>query len=191
MKKKHQRPVFWASAALLATAALVGCNDQGYKVTGDNKKEITQYQEQRGDAIAYLLKTTVYVGEIRGLAALPVGPELVAKSKKMLALKSEGDAFGMLSPLSQCRGIGYKAQEYWLTVAGTIRTQTPEDALNAYVKEAQGCQEQIDTAPAAVTYIETSLGKNPPVDGCLKVISLGEEEKVQNWSCPAQLLSKQ
>ncbi|MBA6066537.1 hypothetical protein [Pseudomonas mosselii] len=189
--KKHQRPVFWTAAAFLAAAALVGCNDQGYKITGDNQKEITQYQEQRGEAIAYLLKTTVYVGEIRDLSALPVGPELVAQSKKMLALKSEGDTFGMLSPLSQCRGTGYKAQEYWLTVAGTIRTQTPEAALNAYVKEAQGCQEQIDTAPAAVTYIETSLDKKPPVEGCLKVISLGEEEKVQSWSCPAQLLSKQ
>ncbi|WMW07836.1 hypothetical protein [Pseudomonas entomophila] len=189
--KKLQRPVFGGAAVLLAASILVGCNDKGYKVTGDNKKEIGQYQEQRGDAIAYLLKTTVYVGEIRVLSALPVGPELVAQSKKMLALKSEADAFGILSPLSQCRGAGYKAQEYWLTVAGTIRTQKPEDVLNAYVKEAQGCQEQIDKGPAAITYIETALDKNPPVDGCLRVVSLGEEEKVHTWSCPAELLSQQ
>lgn len=182
--------MFLAAVALSVTTSLVGCNDQGYKVTGDNKKEISQYEKQRGEAIAYLLKTTVYVGEIRSLSALPVGADLVGQSKKMLALKSEGDVFGVLSPLSLCRGAGYKAQEYWLTVAGTIRTQSPEEALKAYVNEAQGCQEQIDNAPAAVTYIETPLDKHAPADGCLKVVSLGGEEKVQAWTCPSELLSQ-
>lgn len=186
----HQRPVFLAAVALSVTMALVGCNDQGYKVTGDNKKEISQYEKQREEAIAYLLKTTAYVGEVRGLSALPVGADLIGQNKKMLALKSEGDAFGVLSPLSLCRGAGYKAQEYWLTVAGTVRTQSPEEALKAYVNEAQGCQGQIDNAPAAVTYIETPLDKQAPVDGCLKVVSLGDDEKMQAWTCPSELLSR-
>ncbi|MFZ5936720.1 hypothetical protein ACOKS3_18065 [Pseudomonas sp. HS6-2] len=188
--KTHQRAVFLAAVALSVTTALVGCKDQGYKITGNNQKEIGQYEKQREEAMAYLLKTTAHVGEIRGLSTLPVGADLVGQNKKMLALKSEGDAFGVLSPLSQCRGAGYKAQEYWLTVAGTVRTQTPEEALKAYVNEAQGCQQQIDNAPAAVTYIETPLDKHAPVDGCLKVVSLGGDEKVQAWTCPSDLLSR-
>ncbi|NIF18681.1 hypothetical protein [Pantoea sp. Cy-639] len=188
--KTDQRRVFLAAVALSITTALVGCNDQSYKVTGDNKKEISQYEKQREEAIAYLLKTTAHVGEIRSLSVLPVGADLVAQSKKMLALKSEGDAFGVLSPLSHCRGAGYKAQEYWLTMAGTVRTQTSEEALKVYVNEAQGCQEQIDNAPAAVTFIETPLHKQAPVEGCLKVVSLGDQEKVQAWTCPSELLSR-
>jgi hypothetical protein len=188
--KTHQRPVFLAAVALSVTTALVGCNDQGYKVIGDNQKEISQYEKQRGEAIAYLSKTTAHVGEIRGLSTLPVAADLVGQSKKMLALKSEGDAFGVLSPLSQCRGAGYKAQEYWLTVVGNIRTQTPEEALKEYVNEAQGCQEQIDNAPVAVTYIEAPRDKHAPVDSCLKVVSLSENEKVQAWTCPSEQLSR-
>lgn len=182
--------IYFGVSALSATSILVGCSDPGYKITGDNKREVSQYQEQRAGAIAYLLKTTVYVGEIRNMTTLPAGTALVAQHNKMSALSSEGDVFGnVLSPLSHCRGAGYKAGEYWSTVAGNIRTQKPDEALKAYVAEAQDCQNQIDNAPAAVTYIETPLGKAPPADGCLKVVSLGEEEKVQEWSCSSALLS--
>lgn len=173
-----------------AISGLSGCNDPGYKVTGDNKKELDQYSAHREEAIAYLLKTTVYVGEIRAMKSLPVGPALPGQHKKMLALRAEGDALGdMFSPLSYCRGAGYKAQEYWSVVAGNIRTETPENALAAYVEEARNCQGQIDNGPKSVTYIETTIDKKPPVEGCLKIISLGSEEKVQGWSCPTELLS--
>lgn len=174
-----------------AVLALSGCNEPGYKVTGNNQKELDQYAAHREDAIAYLLKTSVYVGEVKAMKSLPVGPALPAQSKKMLDLRTEGDALGdMFSPLSYCRGAGYKAQEYWSVVAGNIRTETPESALAAYVEAAQDCQGQIDKAPKPETYIETAIDKAPPVEGCLKIISLGSEEKVQSWSCSSELLSK-
>lgn len=189
--KDYQRSIWMAVSTLLVVSAISGCKDKGYKVTGDNKKEVSQYWGQRDSAMSYLLKTTVYVGEVRSQAALPEGRALVLQSKKMLDLRSEGDAFGgVVSALSHCRGAGFKAQEYWLTMAGTISTQSPDEALNAYVAEAQGCQEQIDNPPKELTYIETPLDKKPPVDGCLKVISLGEQEKVQGWSCRSELLSR-
>lgn len=190
MKKVRSSVIF--GLCLAATlSGLSGCNDPEYKITGDNKKELDQYEANRGDAIAYLLKTTVYVGEIKAMESLPVGPALVAQNKKMLDLRAEGDALGSaFSPLSHCRGAGYKAQEYWSVVAGDIRTETPEDALAAYVQSAQDCQGQIDNAPKPITYIETDIDKLPPVEGCLEVISLGSDEKVRGWSCPSDLLSK-
>ncbi|WP_233281691.1 hypothetical protein [Pseudomonas tructae] len=174
-----------------AISGLSGCNDPGYKVTGDNQKQLDQYSTHREGAIAYLLKTTVYVGEIRAMKSLPAGPALPAQHKKMLALRTEGDALGdIFSPLSYCRRAGYKAQEYWSVVAGNIQTETPENALAAYVEEARNCQGQIDSGPKPITYIETAIDKKPPVEGCLKIISLGSEEKVQGWSCSTELLSK-
>ncbi|WP_430444982.1 MAG: hypothetical protein ACQZ2J_28055 [Pseudomonas piscis] len=176
---------------LAAISGIAGCNDPGYKVTGDNKKVLDQYSANREEAIAYLLKTTVYVGEVRAMQALPVGPALSAQHKKMLELEAEGDALGdMFSPLSHCSGAGSKAEAYWSVVAGSIRTQTPEQALAAYVEEAKNCQQQIDTGPKPTTYIETDIDKKPPVDGCLRIISLGSEEKVQQWSCLTELLSR-
>ena len=164
---------------------------KGYKVTGDNKKEVSQYWERRDRAISYLLKTTAYVGEIKSESSLPVGQALILQNKKILDLRSEGDAFGgVLSPLSHCRGAGLKAQEYWSTVAGAISTQSPGEALNEYVAEVRGCQKQIDNPPQELTYIETQLGKKPPVDGCLKILSLSEEDKAQGWSCRSDILSK-
>lgn len=188
---KTQRATLIALAIAVAASGLAGCNDPGYKVTGDNKKEIEQYSENREHAIAYLLKTTAYVGEIKEMKSLPVGADLPAQHKKMLALRSEGDALGtMFSPLSHCRGAGYKAQEYWSVVAGNIPTETPEEALTAYVEAAKNCQEQIDNGPKSITYLETAIDKKPPADGCLKVVSLGSEEKTQSWSCSTELLSK-
>ncbi|WP_148059028.1 hypothetical protein [Pseudomonas chlororaphis] len=190
--KKVQRSATVGLCLAATISGLSGCNDPGYKVTGNNKKELDQYSANREGAIAYLLKTTAYVGEIRAMKSLPGGgPALPAQHKKMLALRAEGDALGdMFSPLSYCRGAGYKAQEYWSVVAGNIRTETPEDALAAYVEEAKNCQDQIDNGPKPKTYIETDIDKKPPVDGCLKIISLGSEEKVQGWSCSTELLSK-
>lgn len=189
--KKVRGSVIVGLCFAAAMSGLSGCNDQGYKVTGNNQKELDQYAAQRGDAIAYLLKTTVYVGEVKNMKSLPVGPALPAQHRKMLELRAEGDALGdMFSPLSYCRGAGYKAQEYWAVVAGSIRTETPENAFTAYVEAAQDCQGQIDNGPKAVTYIETDIDKVPPVEGCLKIISLGSKEKVQGWSCATELLSK-
>lgn len=189
--RDYQRSICIAVSTLLVVSAMAGCKDKGYKVTGDNKEEVSQYWKRHDSAITYLLKTTVYVGEVRSQTALPVGRALALQSKKMLELRSEGEAFGsFLSALSHCRGAGFKAQEYWLTVAGTISTQSPDEALNAYVKEAQGCQEQIDNPPQELTYIETPLDKNPPVDGCLKILSLSEEDEAQRWSCRSDILSK-
>ncbi|MFV3405865.1 hypothetical protein ACNFIC_18235 [Pseudomonas sp. NY15463] len=171
---------------------MAACDGHAYKVAGDNAKEISQYQAQRGDAIAFLLKTTGYVGEIKSLKSLPVGSGLVAQFKKMSELRAEGDVFGsVVSPLSHCRNVGYSAGQYWSVVAGNIRTQKPEEAFNAYLADAQKCQEQIDNAPAPVTYLETPKDKEPPFSGCLEVISLGEERNVRSWSCPSELLSKQ
>lgn len=190
--KDYQRSICMAVSTLLVVSAMAGCKDKSYKVTGDNKKEVSQYWGQRDRAMSYLLKTTVYVGEIRSQTALPEGRALVLQSKKMLELRSEGDAFGgVLSALSHCRGAGFKAQEYWLTVAGTISTQSPNEALDAYVAEAQGCQEQIDNPPQELTYIETPLDEKPPIDGCLKVLSLGGEDRAQGWSCRSSMLSKE
>lgn len=189
--KKVRGSVIVGMCLAAAVSGLSGCNDQGYKVTGNNQKELDQYATHRGEAIAYLLKTTVYVGEVKNMKSLPVGPALPAQHRKMLELRAEGDALGdMFSPLSYCRGAGYKAQEYWAVVAGSIRTETPENALAAYVEAAQDCQGQIDNGPKPVTYIETDIDKVPPVEGCLKIISLDSEEKVQGWSCATELLSK-
>lgn len=188
--KKTERTILTA-LAFIAASSLAGCNDPGYKITGDNKKEIEQYSANRANAIEYLLKTSVYVGEIRDMKSLPVGQDLPAQHKKMLALRSEGDKLGdMFSPLSHCRNAGYKAQEYWSVVAGNIATETPEEALTAYVEAANSCQGQIDSGPTPITYLETSQGKKPPVEGCLKVVSLGADEKKESWTCPTALLSK-
>ncbi len=178
--------------AMIAASSLAGCNDSGYKVTGNNNKEIEQYSANRAHAIEYLLKTSVYVGEIREMKTLPVGQDLPAQHKKMLALRSEGDTLGdMFSPLSHCRAAGYKAQEYWSVVAGNIPTETPQETLAAYVEAASNCQGQIDSEPKPITYLETRQGKIPPIEGCLKVVSLGSDEKSESWTCPTALLSKQ
>lgn len=186
-----QRAMATGLVCIAAAVGLSGCNDPSYKVTGDNKSVLSEYTAKREAAIAYLLKTSVYVGEIRAMKELPAGAALPAQSQKMLALRGEADALGgIISPLSHCRGAGYKAQEYWAVVEGSIRTETPDSALAGYVEEAQQCQEQIDNPPKSETYIETAIGGKPPVSECLEVVSLGSDEKVQAWSCPSELLSK-
>lgn len=189
--KRNQRTILAGLSLAASAIGLFGCGNPGYKVTGDNKKVIAEYAEKRDAAIAYLLKTSVYVGEIRSMETLPTGVALATQSKKMLTLKSEADVFGgVLSPLSHCRDTGLKAQEYWSVVAGGVRTESPDAALAAYVAEAQQCQNQIDSAPVALVYVETQVGGAPPLDNCLEVVSLDSSEKVQSWSCPAGSMPK-
>lgn len=189
--KKYQRTIAAGLVLIVSGLGMYGCNDSGYKVIGDNNNVLAEHSAKRGDAVAFLLKTSVYVGEVRSMQALPVGADLSAQTDKMVALRSEADQLGnVLSPYSHCRSAGYKTSEYWSVVAGEVRTETPESVLAMYVEEAQQCQVQIDNAPAAVTYIEMEVDKKPPVEGCLKVVSLGSDEKVQEWSCPSRLISK-
>lgn len=185
-----QKAVF-AGLAVISVFGLFGCKEPSYRVVGDNGDSVAEHAAKRSDAIAFLLKTSVYVGEIRAMAVLPSGAELSVQANKMVALQSEADLLGnVVSPYSHCRGAGYKASEYWSTVAGNIRTESADSALAAYVEEALQCQGQVDNAPVAMTYIETDKGKNPPVEGCLKIVSLGSDEKVQEWSCPSGSLPK-
>lgn len=188
---KYKQKSVLAGLVIASIVGLVGCDKSDYKVVGNNGSEVAEHAAKRSDAIAFLLKTSVYVGEVRAMTVLPVGADLSAQAKKMMDLKAEADLLGtVVSPYSHCRGVGYKASDYWSVVAGNIRTETPDNALAAYVEEAQQCQNQVDNVPAAVTYIEVASGKKPPVEGCLQVVSLGGDKKVQEWSCPSALLSK-
>ncbi len=187
---KTQRATLIFLAIAVAASGLTGCNDPGYKITGDNKKEIEQYPVNREHAIAHLLKTNSYVDEMKEMKSLPVGADLPAQHRKMHALRLEGDPLGVTSLLSHCRSAGYKAYDYWMVVAGSDRFDTLETSLAKYVEEAKKCQGQIDNGPKSMTYLEMAIDKNPPADGCSRVSSQDSEKKTQSWYCPTELLSK-
>ncbi|QVM94866.1 hypothetical protein LOY37_10195 [Pseudomonas sp. B21-012] len=178
-----------AIITLGASALLAGCNNEPeYKVTGTNANEISQYNQQRESAAAYLTKVQAYVAEIKAMEALPVGPALPAQHQKMQALKVEGDGVGsIVSPLSHCRASGYAASEYWQTVAGMITTQPPSAALERFASEVQQCQQQLQNPPKAITYIEGPADKQPAYPGCLEILALGEKDgDTRTWSCPTE-----
>lgn len=183
-----QRTSIIALSLFVAISGLVGCQESEYKVIGDNKKDIEQYAAGRDQALVYLNKTLAYVGEVRDMKTRLVGVALQDQHKKMLDLKTEGDTLiKAFAPLSHCRGAGEKAQAYWSAVAAS---KSPEVALIAYVEEAKVCQDQINIGPKLLAYVETAAGKAAPFEGCSKLAGENSEGKNQNWSCPAELLSK-
>ncbi|MGE8409501.1 MAG: hypothetical protein ACN6QH_20965 [Pseudomonas sp.] len=183
-----QRTSIIALSLFVAISGLAGCQEAEYKVIGDNKKDIEQYAESRDRALVYLNKTLAYVGEVRDMKSRLAGVALQDQNKKMLDLKTEGDALiKAFAPLSHCRGAGEKAQAYWTTVAAS---KSPEVDLIAYVEEAKACQAQINVGPKPLAYLETAAGKAAPFEGCSKLAGGNAEGKIQNWSCPAELLSK-
>ncbi|PWB31400.1 hypothetical protein DCO48_17200 [Pseudomonas sp. SDI] len=161
-----------------------------------NREVLARYQAKRGAAEHYVQKIVVATRQLLAMDALPTGAALPAQSRRMRALKQEGEMFGTFvgpdaSYLHHCYASGIAVHTLWNTMAGFIRYETPHQALVELNKNITECLSQIENPPSPrVTLIGPATHTRPPFQGCQEIIDQGQNDAgYKQWGCPAAVAS--
>lgn len=169
-------------------------NAQGveFVVVDGNREMLTRYRAKRSAADHYVQKIVAATNQMLSMDTLPSGPALPAQSRKINALKQEGEMFGSFvgpdaSYLHHCYASGIAVHTLWNTLAGFIRYETPHQALVELNKNITECLSQIENPPSArVTLIGPATHSSPPFQGCQEIIDLAKKDAgYKQWGCPA------